>query len=176
MEYLIKLNQVTQYLVLFSCTIFLCYGCSVNGYGISGISERKVYKTPMIQIVKTKSTGLNLFTEGSFGLQLGSIERQLIYPVITKNTDLCINTILNKASPLHEDSGQSAKYLNEPVHIDTQWKGGGIDISPFSFMISLGVGHKQSTRILSGKSFSMYYNNSLNHAELCSSFKSGDTK
>jgi hypothetical protein len=132
------LNCSTFRFITIIMAIISCAGCSVNGFGFPGSVEEQTTSTNMARVVTIKARGLHLYTQESFGIQLGYIERVLIYPVLTNNIQLCTVRLLNDSMDAPSYVGEFI-YSNDAIQVKKQAYGLGFEMSAYTFSANIGV-------------------------------------
>jgi len=159
---------IHRVLITFLLMVFVT-ACSFNGMGVV---KFEICATERAQIISTTAKGLHMYTKPAFGIQIGKISMQSIYPVINENSASCAEYIHLPPAPCLIPTDleyASTNYAAKPIKTVSQRAGLGIEISPYALNISLGANHKQVMRAASDATFSMYYNN-LNqpsHPDVC---------
>lgn len=142
-------------MIAVGCPNFIFNGCSINNYGIDGILDQEVNVTASAKIVSTKAKGIYLYTKPVIGIQIGYIERDLIFPVLTYEPLYCASKLL-KNGPLVPGDTQT-DFIEKPVLIETERVGVGMELSLYLFTGNLGINRTRMVRIEADSSFSMYY-------------------
>ncbi len=131
-----------------------CHACSINGWGVPGTVNEKIINTNSARVISTQAKGLHLYTRDSFGIHMGYLEREIVYPVISDNSLLCAD-LVTPVKPGNPD----IQYSDDAIQVKHRYVGMGIDVSPHNFNAKLGLGHKKMIRVDANSSFSMLYNN-----------------
>ncbi|MGX9463303.1 hypothetical protein ACWXWU_19015 [Shewanella sp. A14] len=146
-------------------TMLLCGGCSINNVGFGSQSHTQLSSNS--KIVTYEASGLHFFTILGFGLQLGHIRQQLIYPVISDDQELCLKQILNPTPPTVTPTAKLT-YANEPVMVNTQQTGLGLAMSFKHVRLNLGISSQKMLSINKQDSVSVYYLTTEKHdTDIC---------
>ncbi|MDO6642130.1 hypothetical protein Q4557_19470 [Shewanella sp. 5_MG-2023] len=139
-------------------------GCSVNNVGIGSQSESHL--SDYSKIVTYEASGLHFYTVPSFGVQLGYIRQQLIYPVLSNNQYLCFNKVFNDNPPT-ETPRAKLTYAEIPVMVNTHQTGIGLAMSYKQVRLNLGTSSQKLLSIHKEDSISVYYLDTEKEIEIC---------
>jgi len=152
--------------VVFSIMMTLTFvigssGCSINGFGIPGSIEEKSIYSDFSHVIQTKAVGLHIDTRATFELNLGFIEREIVYPRVVEDDATCMSLLFSPlvSTPLVESTTTNVLYAKHPVKFSVNSYGARVSFSPASVDINLGYLNRKVTRVSAEDSFSMFYSN-----------------
>lgn len=144
-------------LIIVTIFVFFNSGCSINSYGFLGSVEEESYEGNSSFIVKTKASGIHLDTRSALELHIGYMEREMVYPRVSKDKLLCIQqfTSSENIKPLSE----AIIYAEDPIKISVLSQGARLSLSPHSIGFNIGLINRKELRVSTDGSFSMFYSN-----------------
>jgi len=144
-------------LIIVTIFMFFNSGCSINSYGFPGSVEEESIRDDFSFIIKTKATGIHLDTRSAFELHIGYMEREIVYPRISKNKSLCIQQFLATANI--EPQNEALIYAEDAIKISVKSQGARLSLSPYSIGLNIGLINRKELRVSTDNSFSMFYSN-----------------
>tara|TARA_B100000614_G_scaffold262547_1_gene296758 strand:- start:3134 stop:3640 length:507 start_codon:yes stop_codon:yes gene_type:complete len=138
-------------------TLIILTGCSINHSGLKAFLDCKETNTLNAKTVYTKARGIYLYTDNAIGFQIGYIEREQLFPVLTENPDHCIEQLLG-TSPVEAET-EATEYSETPFVVEINRIGLGLELSPISLSGNLGITRNRKVQIPTDKSFSFFYLN-----------------
>lgn len=142
---------------LIAVAIATCNACSINGVGIPGSVEETISHTDTSRVITSKAKGIHLFTRESFGIHLGYLERELVYPVIANDSLLCADRL--RQTPASETTHTAPEYADQAIQVKSRHMGLGFSLSRYAINASFGMTQRKILRVAANTSFSMFYIN-----------------
>ena len=103
-------------------------------------------------------------------LNIGYIEREVIYPIVTDNLLYCSQKFINTNST--KQILTTFKYSTIPIKTSIQSKGAILSLSPQHLNLSIGYLNRKLLSVEANSSFSMFYNNEDRQAlQVCAVIK-----
>jgi hypothetical protein len=132
-------------------------GCSINSYGFPGSVEEESYEGNSSFILKTKASGIHLDTRSALELHIGYMEREMIYPRVSKDKSLCVQQFISPENiePLIEE----IIYAEDAIKISVKSQGARLSLSPYLIGLNIGLINRKELRVSIDDSLSMFYSN-----------------
>lgn len=106
-------------------------------------------------MVETRASGLHIYTEPNFGIQVGLIERELVYPVSKMGKETCVDYLLG--NPQSASTSEKTVYMDTPVTVTTDRSGFGMEFLLLSVNVNFGLSNKRITYVSDFNYFSYFY-------------------
>lgn len=141
-------------------SVICCQGCSVNGWGIPGFHSEVEDKSQVSGVgrkVYLTAFGFHLDTRHGVLMNVGYLESELLYPLVTSGKKHCYSYALSPGAV--SSHPENLIFSDTPVRISRKKLGVGMGLSEFGMQLNVGVNHSSVLRFERNDSFSFFYSN-----------------